>query len=169
MQNVFRHVNKKAALFLLAGVFIGIALLAGTSSAMTYTDSADFCSSCHVMDEAYDSFKSSNHASLSCNDCHAPTENLASKLAFKAKAGGSHMYMNTIGRNDIPDVLYAKDASVEVIEANCISCHEAGLSNVEYHDVKEGGCIDCHRDVPHGNGMYKPDDWFEPGNYEARS
>lgn len=169
MKNVFRHINRKAVLFMLAGVFIGIALFAGTSSAMKVTDSAEFCSGCHVMDPAYETFNQSNHATLACNDCHAPTDSTVSKMAFKARAGASHVYMNTVGQDDIPDVLKAKDHSLEVVEANCISCHEAGLSNVEYHDVKEGGCIDCHRGVPHGNRMYKPDDWFVPGEYDARS
>lgn len=164
-----RLINKRALLFILIGVFVGITLFAGTAGTMQATDSPEFCSSCHIMDEAYQSFTESNHASLSCNDCHAPSDSLTSKLAFKAKAGASHIYMNTLGSDQIPDVIHAKEESREVIEANCISCHEAGLENVEYHDVKEGGCIDCHRQVPHGNGVYKPADWFESGNYDARS
>ncbi|MCE7792495.1 NapC/NirT family cytochrome c [Salipaludibacillus sp. CUR1] len=169
MKKLRRLIDKRALLFILGGVFLGIALFAGTAGSMKATDSAEFCASCHIMDTAYQSYSESNHATLSCNDCHAPTDSLTSKVAFKAKAGVSHMYMNTLGSEDVPDVIHATDGSQEVIEANCISCHEASLENVEFHDVKEGGCIDCHRHVPHGNKRYKPADWFEPGEYDARS
>lgn len=78
------------------------------------------------------------------------------------------MYMNTIGADDIPDVIHAKETSKEVVNDSCISCHSPSLSNVDYHDTKDS-CIDCHRTVPHGNGMYKPEDWFTPGEVDARS
>ncbi|UCZ52504.1 NapC/NirT family cytochrome c [Bacillus shivajii] len=169
MKRLANVLKKKSLLFILGGIFLGIVFSVGTAETMKATDSAEFCSTCHLMDTAYESFMESNHATLSCNDCHAPRDNIVSKMTFKAQAGFSHMYMNTIGANDVPDVIHAKAKSQEVINENCIDCHEAGLTNVEFHDVKNGNCIDCHRQVPHGGGKYKPDDWFEPMNVEARS
>ncbi|WP_088036640.1 cytochrome c3 family protein [Evansella clarkii] len=160
--------NKRFLLILLGGVFIGVVLFAGTATGLKATDTADFCSSCHVMDEAHATFIDSNHAALTCNDCHIPQDNLVSKYVFKGKAGMSHMYMNTIGSDGIEDVIHAKATSAEVVNENCISCHAAGLENVDFHDVKDS-CIDCHRQVPHGNGKYKPADWFEPGEVDVRS
>ncbi|WP_257822753.1 cytochrome c3 family protein [Salipaludibacillus agaradhaerens] len=159
---------RKKLLLVLSGIFIGIVLFAGTVGSMKATDSPEFCSTCHIMDDYYDSFMDSNHATLSCNDCHAPNDSLTAKLVFKAKAGASHMYMNTLGSDQIPDNIHATAQSQEVIDKNCITCHEAGLENVAFHDVKEGGCVDCHRHVPHGNGGHKPEDWFDPGSYDAR-
>jgi len=169
LRKLSKRLDKRALLFVLTGVFIGIALLAGSSGAMKATDSAEFCSTCHIMDEAYQSYTESSHAKLACNDCHAPKDSLTSKIIFKAKAGSHDIYMNTIGSKNVPDVIHATEASKEVIEANCISCHQVSMENVEYHDIKEGGCVDCHRQVPHGNGGNKPADWFEPGEYDAKS
>lgn len=163
-----KRLNRKAMLFLLAGVFIGIAFFAGTSKALEVTDSADFCSSCHIMDEAHATFLQSNHATLSCNDCHIPHDNIVSKYFFKAKAGLGHMYYNTLGQDKIPDVLHATEASQEVINDNCLRCHGPTLDNIEYHDVYDGNCLSCHRSLVHGDGFYKPQEWFEPGNYDAK-
>ncbi|WP_280772249.1 cytochrome c3 family protein [Salipaludibacillus daqingensis] len=169
MAKLREKLDKRALLFVLTGVFIGIALLAGSSGAMKATDSAEFCSTCHIMDDVYQSYTESSHATLACNDCHAPQDSLTSKIIFKAKAGSHDIYMNTLGSKNVPDVIHATEASQEVIEANCISCHETSMTNVDYHDIKDGGCIDCHRQVPHGSAGYKPAEWFEPGEYDAKS
>ncbi|MDQ0255292.1 cytochrome c nitrite reductase small subunit [Evansella vedderi] len=157
------NLDKKLLLFTAIGVFLGIALFSGTAGALKATDTGEFCSSCHIMESAYESFTSSNHASLYCNDCHVPNNSLVEKLPYKAKAGMSHMYMNTIGANQIPKVLHAKASSQEVINNNCIMCHEPGLQNIN-HDSK-GNCIDCHRTVPHNGGDYRPTEWFEPKQF----
>jgi len=93
----FKESNNKLILFILLGAFIGIVLYAGTVTAIKATDTGEFCSSCHVMDTVYEAFTQSPHARLDCNDCHAPTDNIANKLMFKARAGLGHIYMNTLG------------------------------------------------------------------------
>lgn len=158
--------DKRALLFTVIGVFIGIAFFAGTAGSLKATDTAEFCSTCHIMTDAYESFMESNHATLNCNDCHVPNSSLTAKLPFKAKAGMSHMYMNTLGSNKVPDVLYAKESSQLVINENCISCHAPSLDNVKL-EAKES-CIDCHRQVPHNGGDYRPAHWFEPQSFEFR-
>ncbi|MCT8136328.1 NapC/NirT family cytochrome c [Anaerobacillus sp. CMMVII] len=163
MGKLLKRLDKKILLFTLAGVFAGIVLFAGTAGTLKATDSGEFCSSCHIMGTVYETFANSNHASLSCNDCHAPRDSVTSKLMFKAKAGMGHMYMNTIGASKIPDVLHATADSQEVINQNCISCHEPSLQNVS-HDVKDS-CVDCHRQVPHMKGDFRPADWFEPKEF----
>ncbi|OIJ12034.1 nitrate reductase [Anaerobacillus arseniciselenatis] len=164
MGEKLKLLDKKLLLFTLIGVFLGIALFAGTSGTMKATDSGEFCSSCHIMGTAFETFADSNHASLSCNDCHAPRDSVVSKMAFKAKAGASHMYMNTLGASKIPDVLHANAKSQQVINDNCISCHEPGLQNVD-HSGAHDSCIDCHRQVPHNKGDFRPAEWFEPGQF----
>jgi cytochrome c nitrite reductase small subunit len=147
-------------MFALGGVVAGVILGGIGAAALEATDSPEFCSRCHIMDSAFGSFSQSNHALLDCNDCHAPSSPWLVKMAFKAQAGTGHMYMNTIGRGEIPDVLHATTTSAEVVNANCARCHAATLASVP-HDAKEN-CYDCHRSVPHGRGMYRPDEWHEP-------
>ncbi len=163
MGEKLKRLDKKITLFILIGVFVGIVLFTGTTGTLKATDTGDFCSSCHIMEKAFETFTDSNHAALSCNDCHAPRDSIVAKLAFKAKAGMGHMYMNTLGASKIPDVLSATANSKEVINQNCISCHEPSLENIE-HDAKET-CIACHRQVPHNKGSFKSAEWFKSGNY----
>ncbi|MFE8703351.1 cytochrome c3 family protein [Cytobacillus sp. FJAT-54145] len=150
-------IDKK--LLILIGVFTGIVISAVTAKTLAYTDSADFCQSCHIMNNVHASFTDSTHAKLACNDCHLPHETKVGKLAYKAKAGMSHMYYNTIGSEKIPDVLHATDNSMEVIQQNCVDCHESTLDNVS-HDSKDS-CMSCHQEVPHGKG-FKTEDYFKP-------
>ncbi|MCE7792076.1 NapC/NirT family cytochrome c [Salipaludibacillus sp. CUR1] len=159
------RLDKRLLLFTVIGIFLGITFFAGTAGTMKATDSGEFCASCHLMETAYESYSASNHATLSCNDCHAPRDSTTSKMAYKAKAGASHVYMNTIGSNNIPNVIHATAESKDVINANCIDCHETGIKNVA-HDGAYDSCIDCHRQVPHGKGDYRPDEWFEPQSFQ---
>ncbi|OIJ14698.1 nitrate reductase [Anaerobacillus alkalilacustris] len=161
----FKEMNNKALLFVLLGVLIGVVVYAGSVTAIKATDTGEFCSSCHVMDTVYEAFTNSPHARLDCNDCHAPTDSIVEKMVFKAKAGLGHIYMNTIGASKIPDVLHATEDSVDVINKNCISCHSYTIENVS-HDSK-GTCIDCHRQVPHGLGIFKSPDWHLKLNIDA--
>jgi cytochrome c nitrite reductase small subunit len=157
----FRTTKGKLSLFAAGGLLAGVVLGGASMEVISHTDSPEFCSSCHIMDSVFGSFQESNHAHLDCNDCHAPTDGLLiTKLSFKARAGAGHMWFNTIGRGSIPDVLHATSSSVEVVNANCMSCHEPSISDIS-HGVKET-CSDCHRSVPHGRGMYRPNEWYEP-------
>jgi len=158
-----RSSRGKMAMFAVGGVVAGVILGGASMELIDQTDSPEFCNSCHIMDSAFGSFQESNHAHLDCNDCHAPTDGLLLvKLSFKARAGAGHIYYNTIGRGSIPDVLHATTDSVEVVNNNCISCHEPSIQAVN-HASKEN-CADCHRSVPHGRGMFRPEDWHEPAH-----
>jgi cytochrome c nitrite reductase small subunit len=160
------RISKKTLLILLIGVFAGIAAFSVTATTLQATDTAEFCSGCHVMGTVHESFKESNHAHLNCNDCHAPRDSTVSKMTFKARAGLGHIYMNTLGSEDIPDVLHATAESEEVLQRNCVSCHEPSLRNIDFKNVKDN-CMDCHRQVPHGNRIYKPDEWHQPQSVEV--
>ncbi|MCD8511579.1 MAG: NapC/NirT family cytochrome c [Bacillus sp. (in: Bacteria)] len=126
--------DRKLLLFTVIGAFIGIALFAGTATTLEATDTGEFCSTCHIMERAYETFSNTNHSVLKCNDCHLPHDNTVSKLTFKAKAGMSHMYMNTLGSNQVPDVIRAKEESTEVVLENCLRCHEPSVENVSAHE-----------------------------------
>lgn len=155
-----RFLSLDKRLLLAIGVFLGIAFTVGFSTSIHATDTADFCATCHVMAPEYESFIDSTHAHLNCNDCHAPTDNYAKKLLFKAEAGFHDIYMNTFKSDEIPEVIHATAASEEVINNNCISCHQSTLQDVS-HDAKDS-CTDCHRFVPHGKGNFKSPEWFKP-------
>lgn len=145
-------------LLLLVGLFVGIIISVVTAKGLAYTDSAEFCKSCHIMNNVYDSFVDSTHAELACADCHLPHDSLVSKYTFKAKSGIGHVYYNTLGAEKIPGVLHPTEGSKEAINSNCMSCHKSTLDNVS-HDAKET-CTECHQSVPHGKG-FKTEDFYK--------
>lgn len=145
-------------LLLLMGLFVGIVISTVTVKTLAYTDSPEFCASCHIMTDVYVSFTDSTHAELACGDCHLPHDSLVNKYTFKAKSGIGHVYYNTLGAEKIPGVLHPTEGSKEAINHNCMSCHKSTLDNVS-HDAKES-CTSCHQYVPHGKG-FKNEDFYK--------
>ncbi|MDY0162284.1 cytochrome c3 family protein [Desulfobotulus sp.] len=122
---------------------VGAGIYAAADFSLKATDTPQFCGSCHIMYEVVRTQQSSVHASLSCNDCHAPKGGMR-KIVFKAKAGAWDVYQNTFG--DVLDVIHTNQATKDVVNENCRACHT--MTNLNVADAKES-CTDCHRQVPH--------------------
>jgi len=109
------------------------------------------CNNCHVMDAVYESWYHGAHkAWANCNDCHTPHA-LIPKYYVKALSGYHHVTAFAFG--DIPDAIRAKLASKEVVQENCIRCHEETVENIDIERMSDGKqryCYDCHRSVAHG-------------------
>uniref|UniRef100_UPI0039A6340A cytochrome c nitrite reductase small subunit n=1 Tax=Ornithobacterium rhinotracheale TaxID=28251 RepID=UPI0039A6340A len=129
------------------------------SKATSYlSDDPKACINCHVMTPEYMTWaKSSHRRVVSCNDCHVPHNNIFAKYFFKAKDGLYHSYVFTTRTE--PQVIRAKEASINVIQQNCIRCHENQVtdaktaSTVQHHVENRTSrtCWECHEQVPHGN------------------
>lgn len=130
--------------YLLPSVLAGVVLTVGVAIAMTATDQASFCGSCHSMAEAALTHKTSIHAELACNECHAP-HNILVKIPFKAKEGTRDILATAT--SSIPDLIHPGEETKEVTQANCLRCHAATTSTVTMQSKKF--CTDCHRHVPH--------------------
>lgn len=107
------------------------------------------CNNCHVMDAVYESWAHAGHARwASCNDCHTPHA-LIPKYIVKAQSGYHHV--TAFISNSIPDAIRAKPSSKDVVQENCIRCHEETVSAMIDNIVPlERYCFDCHRTVAHG-------------------
>jgi cytochrome c nitrite reductase small subunit len=119
-------------------------VVAAAGFAMQATDQAAFCGSCHVMREAALTHKQSVHAKLACNECHAPA-GLGSKIPFKAATGSADIAANLA--KHYSEVIHAQKNHKDVVNANCIRCHEATVAQAAM-DMKPY-CAECHRQVPH--------------------
>ncbi|MBF0101440.1 MAG: NapC/NirT family cytochrome c [Desulfobacterales bacterium] len=130
---------------LLVGMIIGMCIIASLGFGMKISDQRQFCSSCHIMKEAALTHKMSLHATISCNDCHAP-HNLVNKIPFKVHAGTKDIYLNIFGKLEEP--IHAGVNTKQVVNTNCKNCHTMTNSTVNSIDVKPF-CTDCHRNVQH--------------------
>jgi cytochrome c nitrite reductase small subunit len=145
---------------ILLGAICGLGMYAMVESkAVSYlSDDPKTCANCHVMTPQYSTWLNSSHREwASCNDCHVPQDNVFKKYLFKAKDGMYHASVFTT-RGE-PEVIRMKEAGVEVVQSNCIRCHEnqvtdaALTAKVENHKElrTDRKCWECHQEVPHGS------------------
>ncbi|MGM0613852.1 MAG: cytochrome c nitrite reductase small subunit [Bacteroidota bacterium] len=150
----------KIPVIILLGIFVGLgAYLVHISRAASYlSDEPETCINCHVMVPQYATWMHSSHREhTNCNDCHVPHDNFVDHYYFKAKDGLRHATIFTL-RNE-PQSITIKHAGVEVVQQNCIRCHEDLIEeekifnkNKELVEIrKERLCWDCHMDIPHGD------------------
>ncbi len=107
------------------------------------------CNNCHVMDSAYEGWFHAPHSQwATCNDCHTPHE-LVAKYFVKAQSGYHHVTAFTFG--NIPIAIRAKESTREIVQENCIRCHEATVESIADGQMDSGRyCFECHRDIAHG-------------------
>lgn len=145
---------------ILMGAMTGLTLYALIESkAVSYlSDDPKTCANCHVMTPQYATWQNSSHREwASCNDCHVPQDNFFKKYAFKAKDGLYHASV-FLTRGE-PEVIRMKEAGVEVVQSNCIRCHEDQVTDARLSDLVEDHkenrterkCWTCHQEVPHGS------------------
>lgn len=148
--------NWKIPVIIVLGIFTGLAGYAFyISKAPSYlSDSPRTCVNCHVMAPQYATWSHSSHREgATCNDCHVPHENIFRYYGFKAKDGLRHATIFTLRME--PQVIFIKEAGTQVVQTNCIRCHEKLFdreisSTGHFAQVKDRLCWECHRETPHG-------------------
>ncbi|WP_459212115.1 cytochrome c nitrite reductase small subunit [Aquimarina rhabdastrellae] len=146
--------------FVLLGAFCGLSIYTLIESkAVSYlSDDPKTCANCHVMTPQYTTWSNSSHREwATCNDCHVPQDNVVKKYAFKAQDGFNHASAFLL-RNE-PEVIKMKAAGNEVVQDNCIRCHQNQVTDVKLSgwvaNHKESRttrkCWECHQEVPHGS------------------
>ncbi|RED48182.1 cytochrome c nitrite reductase small subunit [Seonamhaeicola aphaedonensis] len=132
--------------------------MAKEASLVSYmSNKPEACVNCHVMTPMYNSWMHSSHREYAnCNDCHVPHDNTFNKYYFKAKDGLFHASIFTARME--PEVMFMREASIEVVQNNCIRCHVQQVTQTKYdgwindHNANriERKCWECHQEVPHG-------------------
>ena len=141
------------------GVVVGLGFfMAKEASLVSYmSDDPQACVNCHVMTPMYNSWMHSSHRQwASCNDCHVPHNNVVNKYFFKAKDGLFHSSIFTARAE--PEVISMREASQEVVQANCLRCHVQNVTQTKYSSYlddhvagrTERQCWSCHKEIPHG-------------------
>jgi cytochrome c nitrite reductase small subunit len=120
-------------------------LIAGPPKLLEKTSSPEFCNSCHVMNNMYESwFITGLHRSIKCVDCHLPNNNIVNHILWKGIDGMNDVVRFNTGFYKEP--IYAGNHARKVLKDNCVRCHSDMVSFME-----TGGrdCWSCHRRVTH--------------------
>ncbi len=158
---------------LLIGVFVGIIFWGGFNTFMEYTNSYEFCVSCHEMNVVKGEYEQSAHAHnpsgvpAICSDCHVPRP-WPEKLKRKIMAT-KELYHWALGTIDTPEKFEAHRlqlaqnvwATMEQSDSReCRNCHTNETMQTEKQKPLaqkmhkrllsgEATCINCHKGVAH--------------------
>ena len=158
----------------IAGFVAGIVFWGGFNTFMEYTNTLEFCISCHEMREnvfaEYQEsvhFKNASGVRVVCSDCHVPKA-WTPKLLRKIRAT-NELFHHLAGTIDTPEKFEAKRfemarrvwASMEASDSlECRNCHsyeamdfheQARRARDKMEPAMEKGetCIECHKGVAH--------------------
>ena len=159
---------------LVAGGIGGVVFWGGFNTFMEYTNTLQFCVSCHEMDQlVFQEYKKTIHYTnrtgvrVICSDCHVPKE-WTPKLIRKIQAT-NELFHKILGSIDTPEKFEAKRlemaenvwASMEATDSReCRNCHSFEAMDFEKQRrrvrkihpeaMREGKtCIDCHKGIAH--------------------
>ncbi|MFP4477217.1 MAG: cytochrome c3 family protein [Desulfatibacillaceae bacterium] len=153
---------------LAAGVIVGFPLFSLTYYTMVRTSTPQFCASCHEIEYAYNTWKTSTHHNnaqgfvADCMDCHLPAPHDTFDFFYAKTAHGiKDVVMHFI--QDEYDHEEQRQAAYEAFDnAQCQKCHRNILSMPEKRGAmlahrtvlypREGyekKCVDCHRHLVH--------------------
>ena len=164
----FYDTNRVPFLIVSAAVFFaGCVFL---YAAVELTSTTAFCTSCHEMKAAHDSWKTSKHFNVekgkrqaTCRDCHLPPWSHPVELLFeKAYHGAKDVtgHFTEAGEFDEPGFYFDMklNAAKTIHNYNCLKCH-AGLYDKKYEgsqnihkDLKNNprfSCVKCHEGLVH--------------------
>ena len=136
----------------LCGTAIGVGVFGVQYSGLTsyLSPNPDNCINCHVMQDQYDAWQHGSHATVAtCQDCHLPHDNIIQRLYVEAEDGILHGYKFTTG--DFPTNIVIRESSLEVVNAACVHCHTATVTDIHYSKQADETitCTRCHSNIGH--------------------
>ena len=172
---MFNRLTRRIVMIFAAGTVFGILFWGGFHTVIEATNSLEFCTSCHEMDQVSEEYRQSAHYKNAagvrtiCSDCHVPKPWLP-KMVRKAQATND-LYQKIMGSIDTPQKFEAKRLELAErvwarMRANdsreCRSCHAFEFMDFHKQDrraakkmkkVVESNsgetCIDCHKGIAH--------------------
>ncbi len=135
----------------LAAAAIALGTFVLVTDAPAYAGTAsETCNNCHVMDPMYENYyHAAHHKAAECADCHLPHQNVIAYYIEKGRQGAHDVYVFSLGKT--PEVIRANEHSREIIQSNCIRCHQQTVESIVMGAQPfDRQCWDCHRNVAHG-------------------
>ena len=163
-----RHL--KALIFIFIGLILAFPIFSVTYYTMVRTSTPQFCASCHEIQFAYNTWKTSTHANNSqgfvadCMDCHLPAPHDTIDFFYTKTAHGiKDIYVHfTQDMAAYDHEVQRQKAYAAFKNDQCQKCHRnilhipnkrgamlAHRSVLYARPGHEKKCVDCHRDLVH--------------------
>ena len=158
----------KPAAFIIIGILVAFPLFSMSYYTMVRTSTPQFCASCHEIQSAYNTWKTSTHVNnaqgfvADCMDCHLPAPHDTFNFFYQKTFHGIkdifvHFTQDAYDREKNRKIAYASFNNEQ-----CMKCHR----NLLYIPDKRGAmlahrtvvyprpgyekkCVDCHRPLVH--------------------
>lgn len=160
----------KPVLYIFLGIIVAFPLFSLTYYTMVRTSTPQFCASCHEIQPAYETWRTSSHVNnpqgfvADCMDCHLPAPHdtfnfFYAKTYHGAKDLVKHLFLTKYDREKNRQAAYA-----DIKNDQCLKCH----LNIIHMPYKRGAmlahraviyprpgyeksCFHCHRNLVHND------------------
>ncbi len=158
----------KPALFIGIGVLVAFPLFSISYYTMARTSTPRFCASCHEIQFAYNTWKTSTHANnaqgfvADCMDCHLPAPQDTFSFFYVKTAHGLRDIVIHLLQDEYDREKNRRKAYANLKNEQCMKCHRNILfipdkrgAMLAHRDVLyprpgyEKRCVDCHRNLVH--------------------
>jgi cytochrome c nitrite reductase small subunit len=163
----------KPILYIVLGIVVAFPLFSLTYYTMVRTSTPQFCASCHEIEFAYNTWRTSTHTNNSqgfvadCMDCHLPAPQdtfdfFYAKTYHGAKDVLAHLTMTSYDHEKNRQKAYAS-----IKNNHCLKCHRnliylpynrgamlAHRTVIYPRPGYEKSCFDCHRNLVHNEVPY---------------
>lgn len=158
----------KPFIFISIGLLLAFPIFSMTYYTMARTSTPQFCASCHEIQFAYNTWKTSTHANnaqgfvADCMDCHLPAPHDTIDFFYaKTIHGVKDLFVHFTGR-EYDHKKNREKAYASFKNTQCQKCHRnllyipnkrgamlAHRSVIYAREGYEKKCVDCHRDLVH--------------------
>ncbi len=137
-------IRQYLAIFAGVGFVAFLFLLWGPPELLAKSEAPDFCGGCHTLEQQFEAWSHAGaHRRGKCVDCHLPNQNTALHYAWKSIDGIKDLTLFYSGMTS--DHVKISSKGAEVLQANCIRCHESTVDLV----AQDRKCWECHRRLQH--------------------
>jgi cytochrome c-type protein NapC/trimethylamine-N-oxide reductase cytochrome c-type subunit TorC len=163
--------NLISAILVAVGVVIAFPLFSMTYYTMVRTSTPQFCASCHEIEFAYNTWKTSTHVNnaqgfvADCMDCHLPAPHDTVNFFYaKTIHGIKDVLVHFFSSKAYDHAKNREAAYASFKNEQCQKCHRNILSIPDRRGAMlahqtvlyprpgyEKKCVDCHRDLVHNH------------------
>jgi len=175
LKRLCEFVQRRKKLVGFFAIIILVVFFVTANKVYHYSETSEFCASCHEMDIHYESFKSSKHHNEHVENCHAchVGPGLEGYAHAKLSDGTHDSYMHAFQAYSDGSFIDVAEDSVPIINGNCKRCHSEGFTkdktHIEYvtksnkhtedgRNLEKLLCTDCHLGIVH---PHMPGDLYE--------